>query len=119
MPVIRLRPVVPGLVFLLAVLPFLSVLWAGFLNWDDDYHLVENAGFRGLGASELPWMVTIPLRGRSHHLPCLSFGVNYALDAMNPWGYHLVNLLLHGANAVLFYFIARRLLAGGEGEPQD
>jgi tetratricopeptide (TPR) repeat protein len=118
MPVIRLRPVVPGLVFLLAVLPFLSVLWAGFLNWDDDYHLLENAGFRGLGASQLQWMVTTTLGGHYHPLTWLSFGVNYALDGMNPWGYHLVNLLLHGANAVLFYFIARRLLAAGEGEPQ-
>jgi len=118
MRVIRLRPVVPGLVFLLAVLPFLSVLQAGFLNWDDDYHLVENAGFRGLGASQLQWMVTTTLGGHYHPLTWLSFGVNYALDGMNPWGYHLVNLLLHGANAVLFYFIARRLLAAGEGEPQ-
>ena len=30
---------------------------------------------------------------------------------MNPWGYHLVNLLLHAANAILFYLVARRLLA--------
>src|SRR5882762_9595502 len=29
---------------------------------------------------------------------------------MNPFGYHLTNLLLHAANAVLFYFMALRLL---------
>jgi hypothetical protein len=36
---------------------------------------------------------------------------------MAPWGYHLGNLLLHAANAVVFYAVARRLLAAGsEGE---
>jgi hypothetical protein len=118
MPVIRPRPLLPGVVFLLAVLPFLPVLRAGFLNWDDDYHLVENAGIRGLGAAQLRWMFSTTLGGHYHPLTWLSFGVNYSLDGMNPWGYHLVNLLLHGANAVLFYFVARRLLAAAEGEPE-
>jgi hypothetical protein len=30
---------------------------------------------------------------------------------MNPLGYHLTNLLLHAANAVLVYLIGRRLLS--------
>jgi protein O-mannosyl-transferase len=29
---------------------------------------------------------------------------------MNPFGYHLTNLLLHAANAILFYFVSRRVL---------
>ena len=32
---------------------------------------------------------------------------------MEPWGYHLGNLLLHAANAALLFFVARRLLAEG------
>src|SRR5712692_10193963 len=34
---------------------------------------------------------------------------------MNPWGYHLGNLILHAANATLVYLIARRLLAAARG----
>ena len=34
---------------------------------------------------------------------------------MAPWGYHAGNLLLHAANAVVFYVVARRLLAAGTG----
>src|SRR4030095_10509307 len=40
---------------------------------------------------------------------------NYAFGRMNPWGYHLTSLLLHAANAVLFYLVARRLLAAAVG----
>src|SRR5260370_16657333 len=48
-----------------------------------------------------------------HYIPItwLTFSANYAAGGMDPRGYHLLNLLLHAANAVTFYFIARRLLA--------
>src|SRR4029453_7990909 len=48
-----------------------------------------------------------------HYIPItwLTFGLNHALGGMDPWGYHLGNLLLHAANTTLFFFVARRLLA--------
>ena len=47
-----------------------------------------------------------------HWIPVtwLTLGPDYALWGMNPFGYHLGNLLLHAANAALFYLVARRLL---------
>src|SRR5262249_35063347 len=33
----------------------------------------------------------------------------------NPWGYHLLNVLVHGLNAALFCLVARRLLAAAAG----
>ena len=44
-------------------------------------------------------------------LSWMTLGLNYLLGGMNPWGYHLGNLLLHAANAGLVYVVARRLLA--------
>ncbi len=35
----------------------------------------------------------------------LTFAMNYALDGLNVRGYHLVNILIHAANAVLLYWI--------------
>ena len=48
--------------------------------------------------------------GHYQPLSWLSFAVDYSIWGMNPFGYHLTNLLLHGANAVLFYFVSRELL---------
>jgi Tfp pilus assembly protein PilF len=56
-------------------------------------------------------MFTTTLTGHWIPLSWLTLGLNYTLGGMNPWGYHLGNMLLHAGNAVLLYFVARRLLA--------
>jgi hypothetical protein len=40
-----------------------------------------------------------------------SYWVNYRLGGGDPFGYHLVNLLIHVANAVLVYFVILRVLS--------
>lgn len=40
----------------------------------------------------------------------LSFGLNYYLDAYNPAGYHLLNIIIHFLNALLVFDLAKRLL---------
>src|SRR3970282_1395935 len=60
-------------------------------------------------------MFTTSLMGHWIPLTWLTLGVNYVLGGMEPWGYHAGSLLLHAANAVVFYAVARRLLAAGTG----
>ncbi|CAJ1057168.1 protein O-mannosyl-transferase TMTC2-like [Xyrichtys novacula] len=43
----------------------------------------------------------------------LSFRLNHAVGGLEPWGYHLVNVVLHGAVTGLFTTLARLLLGGG------
>ena len=106
----RLSRALPVVVFLLVYVVFLPSLDGQFLNWDDNENLIRNTAYRGLGLAQLRWMFTATLLGHYIPLTWLSFGLNYALGGMNPWGYHLLNVLLHGANAALFYCVARRLL---------
>ena len=106
--------VVMGVVAL-TVVAFLPALDGQFLNWDDDKNLVTNEGYRGLGWSQVRWMFTTTLMGHWIPLTWLTLGVNYVVGGMAPWGYHAGNLGLHAANAVVFYAIARRLLAAGAG----
>jgi Flp pilus assembly protein TadD len=100
----------PGMIFVAVFVAFLPALPGQFLNWDDDINFVGNQGFRGLGWAQLQWMWTTPLMGHYIPLTWMSLGLNYALGGMNPWGYHLGNVLIHAMNTVLFYFVARRLL---------
>ncbi|XP_051580547.1 protein O-mannosyl-transferase TMTC2 [Myxocyprinus asiaticus] len=43
----------------------------------------------------------------------LSFRLNYALSGLNPWSYHLINVLLHCAAAALFSSFSGLLLGSG------
>ena len=105
-----LQRVVPVLIFAAVFIGFLSTLDGQFLNWDDDINFLGNQDFRGLGWAQLRWMWTETLMGHYIPLTWMSLGFNYTLGGMNPWGYHLGNMLIHAMNAVVFYFVARRLL---------
>jgi Flp pilus assembly protein TadD len=105
------------LVAVLAFVAFLPALDGAFLNWDDDRNFLWNTGYRGLGLEQLRWMFTATWMG--HYIPItwLSLGLNYVLGGMQPWGYHLGNLLIHAANATLLFVVAGRLLAAASASP--
>ncbi len=121
----RLRLLGAGLgclVFAAAVATFWPGVTGEFLNWDDRDNVVNNAGVHGLGRAQLAWMWSGVILGHYIPLTWMSFGLNYALGGLNPWGYHVLNLLLHGSNAALFYLVARRLLAAArasDGQPDQ
>ncbi|KAI7802132.1 putative transmembrane and TPR repeat-containing protein 2-like [Triplophysa rosa] len=43
----------------------------------------------------------------------LSFRLNYALGGLDPWGYHLINVVLHCATTALFSSLSKLLLGSG------
>jgi Tfp pilus assembly protein PilF len=102
--------VVPAALALTTLIVFLPALKAGFVNWDDEVNFLANPNYRGLGATQLQWMFTDFLMGNYIPFTWMTFGLDYVVWGMNPTGYHLTNILLHTANAVLFYFIALHLL---------
>jgi hypothetical protein len=98
---------------------FWPALGHQFVDWDDPMNLVDNPSFRGLGWHNLRWMFTTTLAGHWIPVTWISFAVDHRLWGMNPLGYHLTNVLLHAATAVVFCFVALRLLRvatrAGEG----
>jgi tetratricopeptide (TPR) repeat protein len=102
---------VPVLIGVATFIAFLPVLQNGFVSWDDGKNLLENPNYRGLGWTELRWMFTTFYMGHYQPLSWLTLGSDYLLWGMRPSGYHLTSLLLHAANAVLFYFLTVRLLS--------
>lgn len=94
----------PAAIVLLVLICFLPVLKNQFVNWDDADTLTANLHYRGLSPSHLAWMFTTLHMGHYQPLAWLTHALVYTLWGMDPFGYHLVNLLLHAANAVLFYW---------------
>lgn len=105
-----MRVAAPALVVLLTLAAFWPALDGQFVNWDDDKNFLSNPHFRGLDPASLRWMFTSAHLGHYHPLTWITHAADYALWGLDPAGYHLTNLLLHAANAVLFYLVALRLL---------
>ena len=101
---------VPLLVAFVTLTAFLPALENQFVNWDDDKNFLENPHYRGLAGPHLHWMWTTFHIGHYAPLTWMTLGLDYLLWGMSPLGYHLTSLLLHAANAVVFYVLARRIL---------
>jgi tetratricopeptide (TPR) repeat protein len=99
------------LLALITFIAFLPTLRNGFVTWDDDRNFLENFSYRGLGWDNLSWMWTTFHMGHYVPLSWMTLGLDYELWGMDARGYHLTNLVLHCANAVLVFLVIRRLAA--------
>ena len=109
---------VPVLIALVTFAAFLPTLHNQFVAWDDPGNFLDNPHYRGLGWTHLRWMWTTHL---GHYIPLtwMTLGLDYLLWGMNPFGYHLTSLLLHAANAVVFFFAARQILTLALPSPSE
>ncbi len=105
-----------GLLALFTLLAFANSLTNGFA-FDDESIIVQNRVIKSL--THFPvlftsdyWASTLgPGFGGNIYRPLvlLSFALNYAVSGLNPFGYHLINLLLHLAVCLALYALARQL----------
>ncbi len=107
---------IPFLVAFASALPFLPSLRNGFVNLDDEWNLVFNWRYQGLGPAQLRWMFAGSIgHGNYEPLHWLVLAVVHAIAGPGPAGYHAAALLLHAAVAVLLYFTGVELLALASG----
>ncbi|HUR27832.1 MAG TPA: tetratricopeptide repeat protein [Planctomycetota bacterium] len=116
---LRWRWLLLAAVFALAWLPFLSAISHGYVDWDDDYNFKRNPMWHGFSEANLDWMFATEhiYMGNYQPLTWMSFAAEYTLWGDNPGRMHLVNILLHALNALLFARLAVRLLAWKSGAP--
>ncbi len=81
-----------------------------FVNYDDGLYVFENPALtRGMTAGGIAWAFTTVHANFWHPLTWLSYLVDFQLCGLKPWGYHLTNVLLHAANAILLFLVLRRM----------
>lgn len=105
------RPTLPACLLLaLVFLAYLPALDAGFV-FDDGMYLTENARMGSAEGLRRIWTEVIGGSYQHQYYPLTSsaFWLQHQLWGERPLGYHLVNVLLHAANAVLLWRLLRRL----------
>src|SRR5277367_3501852 len=87
-----------GLILILAVaMAYLPVWWAGYI-WDDDKYITDNPCMLGLRGLKEIWTTSA---ADISPLTFTTFWVEHALWGLAPMPYHLVNVFMHGACAVV------------------
>ena len=101
------RKLVLGLLLVVATLAVYNpVSHNGFVNFDDDRYVIDNAQVRaGLHWNTVSWAFTSFDQANWHPLTWLSHALDCQLFQLNPVGHHYINLLFHAANALLLFLI--------------
>ncbi|RJP75673.1 MAG: tetratricopeptide repeat protein [Candidatus Abyssobacteria bacterium SURF_17] len=111
------KPRLPIAAFLLLILA-IALVYANSLSVDfiyDDYAFVYNneaiRTFTPIGKFLFsPEAFSHPVSGHVYRpLASFTFALNYALNGLNPFGYHLVNILLHALNVFLVFILLQQL----------
>ena len=95
----------------MTVVAYAPALQAGFV-WDDDYYVTENELLHAPDGLRRIWL---SMDSPSQYFPAVytSFRVEHSFWGLDPFGYHLVNVLLHAANALLLWYLLARLAVPG------
>ena len=100
------RDFIWGAILVLAIFAAYQPVWSAGFIWDDDGRITANPCIVGpLGLTEI-WTTSA---ADLCPLVYTSFWVEHALWGLAPLPYHLVNVLLHGACAVLLWRVLRLL----------
>jgi tetratricopeptide (TPR) repeat protein len=114
-PVMAWSHLLAWLMATLLVLITIAIYWPAmrcdFVNYDDPDYVTENPHVQsGLTWEGVKWAFSnteqgvfwAPLMWLSHMLVCQFFG-------LNPWGHHLMNVLLHAINTALVFLVFQRM----------
>ncbi|MGA2139452.1 MAG: tetratricopeptide repeat protein [Verrucomicrobiia bacterium] len=100
-----------GVIILITLLAYLPALQGGFI-WDDDSHVTGCQVLRTVHGLVRIWSEPGAVQ-QYYPLVHTTFWAEYHLWGLNPFGYHLVNVLLQALNAVLLWLVLERLRVRG------
>ena len=101
-----------GFLLVAAVVLAYQQAWRAGYIWDDDFYVTEN---KLLTAADGLWRIWFSFDSPSQYFPLVytTFRIEHALWGLSAPGYHWVNIILHGINAVLLWRLLSRLRIPG------
>ncbi|MBF0568338.1 MAG: tetratricopeptide repeat protein [Nitrospirae bacterium] len=96
----------------LTLFVYADVIRFDFVGYDDRIYVTENVHIRnGLSRDNAVWAATAFYDSNWFPLTLISHMVDIELYGLRPGLHHMNNVLFHTANAVLLFYLLRRLLA--------
>jgi tetratricopeptide (TPR) repeat protein len=102
---------------LLTVIVYLPALQNQFV-WDDFTYVTKNSFIVSLDSTSFYKMLTVFYASNWHPLTWTSHALDYAFWNIDPFGHHLTNIILHGVNTFLVFFLVLQCSSMARN-PQD
>src|SRR3989339_224094 len=106
-----------GLVVIATIIVYHNSLKAPFI-FDDKAKIVNNPDIQQLSNLKTKLIYKYSENNKvferndpSRPLVYLTFTLNYYFGKLNPFGYHLFNLIIHIFNAILVFFLAKKIIS--------
>ncbi len=90
---------------LITFIVFSPSLKCGFTNFDDDKYITQNPLVVNNSIDLKKIFTTVVTKNDYYPITMISFACNYQIGKLNPFGYHLFNLLLHIFNTLLVFML--------------
>jgi tetratricopeptide (TPR) repeat protein len=103
---------VSALLLALTLLSFSSIAGNKFLLLDDPHYIAGNAHVQAITWSNIEWAFTNSAMAQWHPLTWLLHMVQFHFFGMDPAGYHLTSLFLHGLNVVILFLLLQKATGG-------
>ncbi|MDD5687707.1 MAG: tetratricopeptide repeat protein [Elusimicrobia bacterium] len=105
-----------GVIVIATIVVYYNSFKVPFL-WDDRSKIVDNPDIKKL--SNITTKLIYPSAANktferndpSRPLVYLTFTLNYYIGKLNPFGYHLFNLIIHIFNVILIFFLTKKILS--------
>ena len=89
---------------------FTPCIGNGFVNWDDNEYVYLNPHVKsGLTLPNILWAFHSNVGANWHPLTMILHMLNCQIFGLDPWGHHLVNLLLHSTTVVLVFLLFKQM----------
>ncbi len=96
-------------VLLLTFFVFFPTLSNDFVNWDDDVNLLNNPNLSTFNWASIKSIFTSTIVGNYNPLPIFTFTIEKYFFGLDPFVFHLNNLLLHLIATSLVFFIGKKM----------
>lgn len=97
----------------ITLLVYLPALNNGFVNYDDNVLIYNNPSIRSIDIDLLTMIFSPETNATGMPLNLFSYAVDYAIWGLNPFGFHLTNIIIHTINTILVFILTLRLVESG------
>ena len=99
------------IVLLITLISYYPAIDNQFVNWDDDWYVIENTQIRSLSFDNISDIFSGFYHGQYSPVTTLLLAVNYGISELSPLSYHLTGVILHLINVFLVFWFISLLVA--------